>query len=258
MKSIILLAARVKSKRLPKKVLLDIVGKPMILHEIERLQLARIPREVILCTSTHPDDKVLIDLAKEVGIEWFAGSENDVLERFIQAAEIFRANVVIRATGDNPLTDPQYIDKVLQAWQKEKPDYIFIEGLPRGTKSELITLEALKRCRTIAINPEYSEYMSLYFRDSGFFQINKVTAEPEVYRPSYRLTVDTPEDLALIREIYQKLYQKDKYFPLVDVIKLLDANPKLVELNRKVKPKKVKLEIEGGKMRIVEEVNEES
>lgn len=251
MKAVTLIAVRTKSTRLPGKALVEIEDKPLIEHLIDRLKLAKIPDSILVCTSTHPDDKILVDIAKRNGVKWFTGSEEDVLDRFIKAAEAAGADVIVRTTGDNPLTDPVHIDKMIKRHVETGADYTYVEGLPVGTKPEVISVSTLKKCWDSADNPEYSEYMTLYFKESGAFKVSTVTADPEVSRPNYRLTVDTPEDLKLMQEIYKRLHSEKKVFGLREVIKLLDGNPELVKINAHIKPKEVKMEIVDGKMRIV-------
>ncbi|RLJ03262.1 MAG: acylneuraminate cytidylyltransferase [Candidatus Aenigmatarchaeota archaeon] len=256
MKVGILIAVRMKSTRLPKKATRVVSGKTIIEHLIERVKNCKRVDEIILCTSTHPDDSILVEIAQKNGIKWFRGDEDDVLKRFIDAAERFGLDIVVRVTGDNPLTDPEYIDKIVEKQMESGAEYVYIEGLPAGTKAEVMTLEALKKARRLAENPEMSEYMTLYFRDSGLFKVEKVVADKEVYRPEYRLTVDTEEDLDVIREIYEKLY-KGGYFPLIEVIKFLDSNPGVVRRNINVKKRSIFLRVgEGGRMYIGEKNGE--
>lgn len=252
MKTVVLLAVRMKSRRLPKKAILDIEGKPLIVHLIERLKTAKVPRSLVLCTSTHKDDEALVDIAEKNGVKWFRGNEDDVLDRFIKAAESEKADVVVRATGDNPLTDPFYLDMAVERHIEKGAEYTSIEGLPNGTECEVISVKALKKCKEAAQNPELSEYMTLYFRDSSLFRKEKVLAGQDVRRPHYRLTVDAPEDLKLVREVYRRLYRGGRIFPLSEVVKLLDENPDLSSINANVKPKEVKMQLVNGKMRIVE------
>lgn len=253
MKTVVLIAVRMKSERLPKKAIAEVEGKPLIEHIIERLKTVKVPRSVVLCTSTHPEDEMLVDMAKKNGINWFRGSEDDVLDRFIKAAETEGADTIVRTTGDNPLTDPIYIDKTVTHHLNTGAEYTFVEGLPTGTECEVISVDALKKCRRMAHNPKLSEYMTLYFRDSGIFRTSQVMAEPDVCRPQYRLTVDTPEDLKLIRKIYQRLYAGERVFSLSEVVKLLDENPNLRAINAHLRPKQVKMYFVNGKMKIVEE-----
>lgn len=252
MKAVTLIAVRTKSARLPRKALAEIEGKYLVEHLIDRLKTAKIPESIIVCTSTHPDDKILVDIAKRNEVKWFTGSENNVLSRFIGAAEAMGADIIVRTTGDNPLTDPVYIDRMIKHHVKTGAEYTYVEGLPEGTKPEIISVGALKKCLELAHNPEYSEYMTLYFKNSGLFKVAKMMAGPEVLRPNYRLTVDAPEDLKLMREIYKRLYPRKEIFDLRNVTKLLDENPELVKINAHIKPKEVKMEVIDGKMRIVE------
>ena len=223
----ILIAVRMKSKRLPKKALARIGNQTLMEHLIDRMKLCKTVDSIVLCTSTHPDDKILVDLAKKKGIGWFKGSEDDVLDRFIKAAEREKTDIISRVTGDNPLTDPHYLDKMVEKLIETHSDYIYAEGLPAGTKPEVMTVDALKKARETAFDSKQSEYMTLYFKN-GFFKIEKVEAEEDVNRPDYRLTVDTQEDLDLLREISKKLRKDLKDIKLEDIIDLLDKLVKRV------------------------------
>lgn len=252
MKTLVLIAVRMKSKRLPGKATADIEGKPLIERLIERLKKCKAPDGIVLCTSTHPDDEILVHIAKKKDIKWFRGSENDVLERFMQAAERENATAIVRVTGDNPLTDPVYLDRVVAHHAETGAEYTSIVGLPKGTECEVISVGALKKCRRFATNPELSEYMTLYFKNSGLFKTDHIAAEDDVRRPQYRLTVDAPEDLTLVREIYKRLNGKNT-LSLQAIVKLLDGNPDLARINAHLKPKRVKMELVDKKMKIVEE-----
>ena len=254
-KVVILIQVRVKSKRLPQKVLYPIEGKLLVEHVIERLKRAKIPDEILICTSTHPDDRVLIEIAKKNKIGWFAGSEEDVLDRFIQAAEKTGADVVVRTTGDNPLVDPGYLDRPVHEHLRLGAEYTSVNGLPVGVRVEVIDVQALNKAHQLADNPEKSEYMTLYFKED-FFKVHFIEAEEKLKRTHYRLTVDTPEDLEFMREIYKALYKPGEIIPLEEVIHFLDNHPELVAVNSHITPKKVKREVVMGgqpKIRIIEE-----
>ncbi|GAI23440.1 unnamed protein product, partial [marine sediment metagenome] len=111
MQSAIFITARTKSTRLPKKVLRKIKGKTIIEHLIDRLKLAKLPDLIVLCTSTNPNDDILVDIAKKNGIEYFRGSEDDVLARFLKAASAFNIDFISITWGDEPFCAPEYIDK---------------------------------------------------------------------------------------------------------------------------------------------------
>jgi N,N'-diacetyllegionaminate synthase len=254
-KAAVLIAARMNSKRLPKKATAVLEGMTVIEHLIERVRTSSLPSSIVLCTSTHPDDKILIDIAKKSGIKWFAGSEDDVLDRFIKAAERECADVVVRVTGDNPLVDAGYIDKMLEEHVKSGADYTNVVGLPAGTKPEIMSLSALQRAHEMAANSDKSEYMTLYFTKSGSFKTCSVEAEPGLKRPDYRLALDAPEDLKLLKEIFSRRYSKGKQIPLIDIVKLLDGDPGLLKINSCIVAKNVKGVVAesnaGKKIRIV-------
>ncbi len=259
MKVAILIAVRLKSTRLPRKALEKIGSQTLIEHLIDRLKKCKKADEIILCTSTHPDDQILLRYAEKKGIKSFAGSEEDVLERFIKAAESVNADVIVRVTGDNPLTDPEYIDRMIEKQRETNAEYVYTEGLPRGTKAEVMTVDALRKAHELAYDPNQSEYMTLYFK-TNFFKVEKVEADESVKRPGYRLTIDTPEDLNLMREIEKKL-GKDLYeIKLKEIIELLDKNPELRKINLSVRPRNIGKEIvktcEGPKIKITIKDNE--
>lgn len=127
---VILIQVRVKSRRIPQKVLCFIEDRPLVEHVIERLKKAKNADEILVCTSTHPDDRVLVEIAEKNEIGWFAGSEEDVLDRFIQAAEKSQADAVVRTSGENPLIDPLYLDRAIQEHLESGAEYTLTKGFP--------------------------------------------------------------------------------------------------------------------------------
>ena len=122
-KVLTLVAVRLKSSRLPRKALADLNGKPLIIRLTDHVRQAKIPHDVIWCTSTHSQDDPLEQLASEHGITCFRGSELDVMSRFIEVADQKDASTVVRITGDNPLTDPVMMDTMIKAHLKKKAEY---------------------------------------------------------------------------------------------------------------------------------------
>ncbi len=237
----ILIAVRMKSTRLPKKALQVIEGQTLIEHLIDRMKQCKHANHVILCTSIHPDDRILLDIAKKKDIFYFVGNEKNVMKRFLGAAEKVKADIIVRVTGDNPLTSPYFIDSAIKHHLKAGADYTYTTDLPQGTKGEVISVSALKKAHELAEDPNFSEYMTWYFTDNpNFFKIEKILIDEDMKRPSYRLTVDTPEDLELIKKIYGKLYEHGQIIPLKAVIKFLDENPNLLKINANIKSKDVK------------------
>jgi len=234
MKIVALIQVRMKSTRLPKKALVMIKDKTLIEHIIERLRRAEMLSSIVLCTSTHKDDKVLLELAEKVCVKSFAGSENDVLDRFIKAAEREKADVIVRVTGDNPLIDPHSLDKMVRHHLETGADFTGMDGFPLGTSAQVVSLETLKKAHKLPGSSEHSEYMTAYIKKPEHFKTNILPAEESMRRPHYRLTVDTSEDLELMREIFRRLYKPGHIVELSDVIKLLDTHPELVQINTNV------------------------
>jgi len=219
------IAVRMKSARLSRKALADIHGKPMTLRLIDRLRAAKTIDEIVICTSTHPDDAILVDLAKEWRVRAVAGNEEDVLSRFILAAERYKADLIIRVTGDNVLTDPETIDRMVARHIATGADYTRTNGLPLGVTAEVMSTAMLSRLHDSMPDPRQSEYMMLYAFDPDQFHCEVLEAPPEVNRPYYSLTVDAPVDLELIRRIYAELPVGDAGPRLVDIVVLLDKDP---------------------------------
>jgi len=235
---VILVAVRMKSHRLPGKTLLPLAGKPVLAHLIERVARAKLPKGVVVCTSTHPDDQRLLEWAAQVGVPAYAGSEDDVMDRFLEAADQYNADFVVRVTGDNPLTDSEAVDAMIDLHLKEGADYTFTEDLPRGTRPEIISVEALRRAHQLAEDPRHSEYMTLYFRGHPeIFTLAHWQAPESVRRPNYRLTLDTPEDLEVLQRVYETLHRDDVIFTLRDTVRLLDAHPEWVAINAHIAPR---------------------
>jgi len=243
-KVIACLAVRMKSTRLPRKALADILGKPMTLRLIERLRVAKSIDKIVLCTSTHPDDAILLDLAKEWGVEALAGSEEDVLSRFIAASEKYQADLVIRVTGDNVLIDPPTIDTMVYRHIDTGADYSRTNGLPLGVTAEVMSATMLPRLHSLMPDPNQSEYMMLFAFDPEHFHCEVHEASREVNRPHYSLTVDTPADLELVRRLYAELPKSEGGPKLVDIITMLDGTP-----NMKTVSDETPIRFPGGEVR---------
>ena len=239
MKTAILVAARLHSTRLKRKVLIRIGEKTILEHLVDRVRQAEIPDIVVICTSTHPDDYEIIQLAQNCNIRHFTGSEDDVLDRFIKAADRERVDTVVRVTGDNLLTDPEIMDEMLRFHQKNGLEYTYVEDTPRGTRSEILSIEAMKRAHALAEDPSQTEYMSLYFKQPEYFKLAKYDVDKSRRRSHYRLTLDTSHDLKTIRALYDALYDhaRDSFPPLREIIEYLDEHPEIVKLNSHISPK---------------------
>lgn len=232
MKSAIFITVRMKSTRLSGKALLEIKGKPVIEHLIDRLKLSNLPDWIVLCTSTHPDDAVLADVAHNNSIECFRGSEDDKLDRYLNAAQRYGVDFVVVTEGDNIFYEPEIIDGIIELYLSTKVDYISCLELPLGTAPHGIKVEALEKVCQIKSEMD-TEVWGGYFRDSGLFKVEYLEIQEELRHPEMRMTLDYPEDYEFFEAIFDRLYSPGKVFSLRDILSLLRDNPQLMDINRK-------------------------
>ncbi len=242
-KVVAVIQARMGSTRLPGKTLIDVAGKPMLRHVVERLSRAERIDEVVVATSTHPNDKVILALCEQLSIRGVAGSEEDVLERYAQAAQAAQADVVARVTADCPLIDPELSDQVVERYTHEEADYAancITTPLPRGFETEVFSAKRLAEVAAIAEKPYEREHVTPYFyRHPERFRLAFLDTEAEFAHADLRLVVDTPEDLELIRAIFARLGQESNSFSIRDVMSLLDREPELRDINAAIRQKKL-------------------
>lgn len=227
-----IIQARMGSTRLPGKTLLDIGGAPMLARVIRRAQRATLIDETIVATTVSPDDDAVAEACAEWGVPCFRGPVDDVLDRYYQAALACRAGAVIRITADCPVIDPHLIDDAVRLFLDHQPDYVSngVEGrYPRGLDVEVVSIEALARTWREA-RPGFERiHVTPYLYDpaNGFDIL--FAAWDDDYS-EYRWTVDTENDLALIRAIYAHFGNADT-FSWRDILALLQSNPALAMLN---------------------------
>jgi len=238
LKAVALIAVRMHSTRLPRKALLPLAGRPALEHLIERVQQAKSVAAVVLCTSTHPDDAVLISIAERMGIRWFRGSEDDVMLRFLDAADREAADVVVRVTGDDVLIDSRILDRAVAHHLAKNADYTCYSGLPKGMETEVISVSALKMAHRLAEDPSFSEYMTNYLKRPDVFRVIDMPVEAPYARP-FRLTLDTQEDYQLLQTVFELLARPGGMISTEEIIALLDARPDLLAINAGVRPKSV-------------------
>lgn len=223
---------RLNSKRLHRKALVDLAGKPMLLQLIERLKTAKTLTRVVICTSDSPEDAALLELAKEWGVEAFAGHELDVLSRLIAVAESMDADAVLRITGDNPFTDAENIDRMVEHHFASSAQYTRTNHLPLGVTAEVMDRGMMHKLHDLMPDPNHSEYMSFFSFNPQVFKCEVLYPPPDMDRPFYSLTIDYLEDLDVARSIYRKLAGKSSIPALIDIIRLMDTDPEYTEVDR--------------------------
>jgi spore coat polysaccharide biosynthesis protein SpsF len=245
-----IIQARLNSNRLPGKVLLDIAGQPMLSRVVERTRLARTIHEVVVATTSDPSDDVVVGLCAQRGYSWFRGSQFDVLDRYYQAARQFRAQVIVRITADCPLIDPQVVDLTVKALLdsvKENPLFEYISfaanrlpppwgrTYPVGLDTEVCTFTALQLAWNEASLPHQREHVMPFFYDNPpRFNIIHINYTRDL--GNLRWTVDTAEDLELVRQVYSRFPGRED-FSWLEVLELVEREPSLSKINARIQPK---------------------
>jgi len=225
----IVMQARMGSTRLPKKTLMELKGKTVLLRLIERIKRSTKLDDVIIATTTDERDDVIVDFARKKGIKVFRGDENDVLDRYVKAGEYIGADIIVRITADNCFTDPEVMDAMIKHHLKTKADYTCINGLSY-VAPEIANLKSLKQAR-VSSEEEYDhEHVTPYLRNhKNLFKVEILPNNFDILRPEYNfLTIDTKEDFDFISEIIENL-DKGKFIELKEVYNFLDNNPELIK-----------------------------
>ena len=227
-----LITARLKSTRLPKKLLLEVNGKEIIRHMINRLKEAEILDEIIICTSTNSQDQRLVQIAQEENIQYFLGDEDDVISRLYEASKRFNLDYVLNITADCPLVSFEYINIIIDKYKETKADLIRCLELPHGFYLYGIGINAMKKVCEIK-KGKNTEVWGRYFTDTGLFNVVDLEIPLELQRDNYRLTLDYPEDFEMLKHIYSHFGERAYKTPIIDIIHYLDQNPDVAEINKK-------------------------
>jgi spore coat polysaccharide biosynthesis protein SpsF len=233
--------ARMTSSRLPGKVLAEAAGAPLLAHMVERLRRARRLDAIVVATTEDRSSDPIAALAADHGVGCFRGSEDDVLARVLGAARAYDAELIVETTGDCPLIDPAVVDLVVERFLAGGADYCsntLERTYPRGLDVQAFPTAVLAEVDRLTQDPADREHVSLYiYEHPERYRLRSVTSgRPEL--GELRLTVDTPEDLALVRAIFDAL--QPAAFGLEEVVALLAARPDLRALNAAVEQKPVR------------------
>lgn len=241
MSTIAIVQARIGSTRLRGKVMAELCGDTMLARVIQRLDKARSIDEVVIATTGKPDDDRIVAEASRLGVASFRGSEHDVLERYLGAARAFRATTIVRVTSDCPLLDPWVVDRVVAALPGG--DYCsntHSRMFPRGLDVEAMTIAALEKMGRLGTSKAAREHVTAFAMEKPeLFEIRQVSAGSD--DSDLRWTVDTDEDLALVRALYTRLDLGTTVLPYKDVVAYMRANPGLAQINSHIVQKPTEL-----------------
>lgn len=234
MKYLAMIQARCGSSRLPNKILMELAGKPALLRTINRVQASKFVDETMVVTSINIENLAVLKLCADNGVRVFAGAEDDVLDRFYQAAKLLKPEYIVRVTGDCPLYDAALLDAAI-AQMREDADYIAQlseETYPDGLDIEVFKFEALERSWREARLVSEREHVTQYIRKRGeLFNLQDLRF-PYGDFGFERWTLDEQEDYVLIKAIYEHFGDNDG-FSATDVIGYLDKNPELRQINNR-------------------------
>jgi spore coat polysaccharide biosynthesis protein SpsF len=224
------ITARLKSSRLKQKILLDLNGKTAIERVIERCKATVGVDGVVLCTSTNPQDSVLYNYALKEGIQFYAGSEDDVLQRLLDAAKYYHYDALVSITADNPLFSI-YTSQILIDTFKSTPfDFGFTKGLPVGLGTTMIETKALDVAVHIKKQSD-TEIWGPFVNRPDFFNIFTLNVNNSPFKRDKRLTLDYSEDYELMQNIYQRI-NSNSIIDIKRLFNLLKENPSLWEKNK--------------------------
>lgn len=231
----VIIQARMSSTRLPGKVMMEVMGEPLIGHMIDRLKHCKRVDDIIVATSVDSANDKMCKYLMERGVKVFRGSENDVLERYYLAAKQFNLQYIVRLTADCPLIDPDIVDKFITEFFSQGADYVC--GTPRlaeGLDTEVFSFQILENAYRHAGKKSEREHVTRYFHNNPYlFKLVKI--ENETDDSKYRITVDEQADFEVVKKIFEKLYiNKNTIFDITAIKKFLDQHPEIQALNSSI------------------------
>lgn len=233
--------ARMGATRLPGKPLLEVLGRPLLDYQIERMRRAKLLDEIVVATTTSPKDRSIVWLCEQLNLPYHCGSEEDVLSRYYEAAREHQADIVVRITGDCPLIDPGIIDEVVAFYLQHSHSLDYASNAmkrtyPRGLDVEIFSFQALERAYREAAKPQEREHVTPYFYcHPELFALANYASDFDL--SFHRWTVDTQEDFLLISQLIAALYPEKPDFALGDIVAILGKHPEWVLINAHIPQK---------------------
>ncbi|MFJ7368738.1 glycosyltransferase family protein [Lysinibacillus sp. FSL K6-4013] len=239
MNIIVIIQARMGSSRLPGKILKPLHDVDVLTYNVTRCKSIEGVSEVIVATSSLPQDDELVRWCEKHDVVYYRGSEDDVLDRYIQCAKLYQPDYIMRVTSDCPFVDYEMASEMVKLIQKEHKDIIFLEGdIPRGLAVEIISYKALLHIYNVGQKPRHREHVTYYayeFKE----QFEAVTYKVPENRKALklRITLDTKEDYKLIQAVAN--YFQNPLVSSVEVIQYLKNHPEIAKINAHIQQKPV-------------------
>ncbi len=233
-----IIQARCGSTRFPNKVFSIIDGRPLIWHVVNRLRYTESIDDIIIATTTNPQDKELEHWCKKNKIKVFCGNEEDVLNRYYEAASRYPSDYIVRITADDPFKEPAIVDKVIKKLIEENMDFVtnnYPPSFPEGLDCEAFTFNTLLIMENEATDPFEREHVTQYvYHNPGKFKIGNVSSEKDL--SFLRWTIDTLDDYEMVNRIYKnRLNDNTDILLMDDILDILDRYPEISKINSKVK-----------------------
>jgi len=234
----VIVEARMTSSRLPGKVLMPAVGKPMLELMVERLRLIPEITKIIIATTENCADEPIVALAEMLGVDCFRGDEEDVLGRVVKAAQRFKTDIIVEITGDDPLLDPELSSAVIKTFlmNESKIDYAANDidwTFPIGLNTRAFSRGLLEKVERLTFHPVDREHVVNYIvKHPDQFRLHNIPAAGIYRRKDIRLTLDTAADYQVIKTVFETLYPMNPAFTAKEVIRFLNAHPEVLKLNQ--------------------------
>ncbi len=247
MKTVAIVQARMGSTRLPGKILKPLCDKSVLEHLISRIDRCKEVDLTVIATTVAPHDTIVAETASDAGAAVFRGSEDNVLERYFQAACEYNADTVIRITSDCPLYDPNLLCEMLNRYKQLQldncaPDY-FANNInrtyPAGLDTEIFPINILERAIEMSSRDYEFEHVTPYIRENPAL-FTKLEHRNSTDLSHLRWTLDTADDFRMIETVYDTLYPENPEFTTDDILKLLKERPDITKINAHVKQKNYK------------------
>lgn len=237
--------ARMGSSRLPGKVLMDIRGKPVLARLVDRLRACTLLDDIIVATSTAAADDAIAEWAESYGVAIHRGSEDDVLERVVEAQRVMDSTITVEVTGDCPLIDPELIDLGIETFLVNDCNVacnVRIPSYPQGADLQVFRTDALAQVAATIEEPAVREHVSLYFYENPKrYRTLHMLATRDRRAPHVRLQLDYVEDLAFIRAVYERLEPAfGSHFGVPAILELLEREPQIAQINAHCQEKVVR------------------
>jgi spore coat polysaccharide biosynthesis protein SpsF len=237
----VLLQARMGSSRLPGKIMLPLANKLVLEHDIERIKKSKLINDVIVCTTSEEKDNCIAELCEKQNIKYFRGSQNNVLDRYYQASLIYKPDIIVRITSDCPMIDPNIIDSMIEEYLKIKKESKYYgvkyanpnksHNFPDGFNPEIFSFDILEEAWKNAELESDKEHVGPYMRRNYGnleYEVKLNKKYENLNLETLHLSLDTPKDYQLLKNIFHNVYTKNNNFTIYDVLEYLNNNSYLL------------------------------